>query len=46
MNDTAELRNSKKRPGNNSITEFIKKNHLHVVDYNFIEEAIEKLIKN
>ena len=43
MNTTAEIRNCKKRPDNKSMTEFIKKNHSTNVDYNFIDEAIEKI---
>ena len=46
MNTIAEIRNSKKRPDNKSITEFIQKSRSSNVDYNFIEEGIEKLIKN
>ena len=46
MNVKAEIRNSKKRPDNKSTTEFILKNHSTNTDFNFIEEAIEKLIKN
>ena len=34
------------RPDNKSKTEFIQKNHSTAVHFNFIEEAIEKLIKN
>ena len=38
--------NSKKRSNNKSITEFIQKNDSTNADFNFIEKAIEKLIKN
>ena len=34
---TAEIRNSKKRPGNKSITEYIQKNYSTNADFNFIE---------
>ena len=43
MNTTVEIRNCKKRPDNKSMTEFIKKNHSTNADYNFIDEAIEKI---
>ena len=46
MNAIGEIRNSKKRPDNNLITQFIQKNHSTNADFNFIEKAIEKLIKN
>ena len=46
MNAITEIRNSKKRPHNKSIIEFIEKNHSTNSDFNFIEKAIEKLIKN
>ena len=46
MNAIAEIRNSKKHLDNNSITEFIKKIHTANVDFNFIEEAIDKFIKS
>ena len=46
MNATAEIRNSKKLPDNKSITEFIQKNYSTNADFNFIDEATEKLIKN
>ena len=46
MNAITEIRNSKKRPDNKSIIEFIQKNHSTNADFNFIEKAIEKLIKN
>ena len=45
MNAILEIRNSKKRSDNKSITEFIQKNYSKNADINFIEEAIEKLIK-
>ena len=46
MRAIAETRNNKKRPDKRSITEFIQENYSTNVDFNFIEEAIEKLIKN
>ena len=46
MNAIAKIRNSKKRPDNKSVTEFIQKNHSTDADFTFIVEAIEKLIKN
>ena len=46
MSVIAEIRNSKKCPDNNSITGFIQRNYSTNVNFNFIEEAIEKLIKN
>ena len=46
MNAIAEIKNSKKRPDNKSLTEYIQKNHSTNADFNFIEEAIQKLIKN
>ena len=46
MNAITEIRNSKKRPDNKSIIEFIQKNHSTNADFNFIGKAIEKLIKN
>ena len=46
MNAITEITNSKKRPDNKSITEFIQKNHSTNADFNFIDKAIEKLIKN
>ena len=46
MNSIAEIRNSKERPNNKSITESIQKNHSTNADFNFMEKAIEKLIKN
>ena len=46
MSAIAEIRNSKKRLGNKSITEFIEKNHSTNADFNFIEETIDKFIKN
>ena len=45
-NATAEIRNSKELPDNKSITEFIQKNYSTNADFNFIDEATEKLIKN
>ena len=42
----ADIRKSKKRPSNKSIPEFIQKNHSTNANFNFIEKAIEKLIKN
>ena len=46
MNATVEIRNSKTRPDNKSITEFFQKNQSTSASFNFIEEAIGKLIKN
>ena len=46
MNAIAGIKNSKKRPDNKSIAEFIPKNQSTNADFNFIEKAIEKLIKN
>ena len=46
MRAIAETRNNKKRPDKKSITKFIQENYSTNVDFNFIEEAIEKLIKN
>ena len=46
MRAIAETRNNKKRPDKRPITEFIQENYSTNVDFNFIEEAIEKLIKN
>ena len=46
MNATVEIRNSKTRPDNKSITEFFQKNQSTNASFNFIEEAIGKLIKN
>ena len=46
MKAIAEIRNSEKRLANKSITEFIQKNHSTNADFNFIEKATEKLIKN
>ena len=46
MNAIAEIRNSIIRSDNKSITEFIQKNHSTDADFNFIEKASEKLIKN
>ena len=40
MNATVEIRNSKKCPDNNYITEFIQKNHSTNADFNFIEGKI------
>ena len=45
MNAIAEIRNSKKRPDNESVTKFIQKSHSTNADFNSIEEAIEKIIK-
>ena len=46
MNATVEIRNSKTRPDNKFITEFFQKNQSTKASFNFIEEAIGKLIKN
>ena len=46
MNAIAEIRNSKKCPDSTSITEFIQKKHSAITDFNFIEGANEKRIKN
>ena len=46
MNATVQIKNSKTRPDKKSITEFIQKNQSANASFNFIEEAIGKLIKN
>ena len=42
-NAIAKIRNTKKRPDNKSITEFIQKNHSSNAHCNFIEDAIKKI---
>ena len=46
MNATAQVKNNKKRPDNKSIREFIQKNISTNANFTFIEDFIEKHIKN
>ena len=46
MNATAQVKNNKKRHDNKSIREFIQKNISTNANFTFIEDFIEKHIKN
>ena len=46
LNSIAEMRHCRKRPHNKFLSTFTQKNHSTNANFNFIEEAIKKLIKS